>query len=195
MQERRVVAALMERPATSVSTTPSGPSSNGSSDDPAGRLSVGRRRLLIVAIAAVVVAVDQLTKTWALHHTVSPRHIIWTLRLALTFNAGGAFGLMGSASPVIIAGAIVLVVVLLGLGRAASRTANLPATVAMGLLLGGAIGNLADRLLRQHHGAVIDFIDLRWWPVFNVADACITVGALLLILVGFRPGRPLAVAA
>jgi signal peptidase II len=54
----------------------------------------------------------------------------------------------------------------------------------MGLLLGGACGNLVDRLVRHHHGAVIDFIDLRWWPVFNVADACITVGALMLVLAG-----------
>ena len=89
---------------------------------------------------------------------------------------------------------MVLVVVLLGLGRRASRTATWPAALAMGLLLGGAVGNLADRLVRHHHGAVIDFIDLHWWPVFNVADAAITVGALLLALVLFRarpvpPGR------
>jgi signal peptidase II len=62
----------------------------------------------------------------------------------------------------------------------------------MGLLLGGAVGNLTDRLVRHHHGAVIDFIDFRWWPVFNLADASITVGALLLALVLFRarPGPP-----
>ena len=55
----------------------------------------------------------------------------------------------------------------------------------MGLLLGGAAGNLTDRLVRHHHGAVIDFIDLKWWPVFNVADASIVCGAILL-LVGAR---------
>jgi signal peptidase II len=54
----------------------------------------------------------------------------------------------------------------------------------MGLLLGGAVGNLVDRLIRHHHGAVIDFVDLRWWPVFNVADASITIGAILLVLSG-----------
>jgi signal peptidase II len=151
---------------------------------------VGWRRVLIIVVAAMVVAVDQASKTWALHHARSPRHVIWTLQLAVTFNSGSAFGLWRGASPLIIAGAILLVVILLGLGRAASRTANLPATVAMGLLLGGALGNLTDRLFRHHHGAVIDFVDLRWWPVFNVADACITIGALLLILVGFRPARP-----
>jgi signal peptidase II len=54
----------------------------------------------------------------------------------------------------------------------------------MGLLLGGAVGNLADRLIRDHHGAVIDFIDLQWWPVFNIADASITIGAILLVFGG-----------
>ena len=54
----------------------------------------------------------------------------------------------------------------------------------MGLLLGGAVGNLVDRLIRHNHSSVIDFIDLRWWPVFNLADASITVGALLLVLAG-----------
>ena len=170
----------------------------GGSIEPPGRpggLSVGWRRALILLVAAAVVAVDQATKTWALHHASSPRHIIWTLRLAVTLNSGSAFGLWRGASPLIIAGAILLVVVLLGLGRTASRTANLPAAIAMGLLLGGALGNLSDRLFRHHHGAVIDFVDLRWWPVFNVADACITIGALLLVLVGFRTGPPQPVAA
>jgi signal peptidase II len=148
-------------------------------------MSVRRRRELILVIAAAVVALDQVTKTWALHHTVRPRHLVWTLRLALTFNSGAAFGLGQGSTALLAGGAIVLVVVLLGLGRRASRTATTMSVVAMGLLLGGALGNLADRLIRDHHGAVIDFIDLQWWPVFNVADASITIGALLLVLNGF----------
>jgi signal peptidase II len=147
-------------------------------------LPVGRRRGLILCLAAVVAVVDQVTKTWALHHTVEPIHIVGSLQLALTFNSGAAFGLGRGVTPVLIGGAIVLVVVLLGLGRAASRTASRSAALAMGLLLGGACGNLVDRVVRHHHGAVIDFIDLRWWPVFNVADSCITIGALLLVVVG-----------
>ncbi len=140
------------------------------------------RRITTLGVGASVVAADQASKTWALHHTQDPVHLAWTLRLAVTFNSGTAFGLGRDSSTIIIAGVIVLVVVLLGLGGRASRTANWPATVAMGLLLGGAIGNLADRLVRHHHGAVIDFIDLRWWPVFNVADSCISVGVGLLII-------------
>ncbi len=151
-------------------------------------------RLAIVGIAAAVLAVDQVTKTWALHHARQPVHVLGTLRLAVTFNSGTAFGLGQNSTAIIVAGVVVLVVVLLGLGRRASRTATWPAAIAMGLLLGGAVGNLTDRLVRHHHGAVIDFIDLRWWPVFNVADASITVGAVLLALVFFRarPGHEAA---
>ena len=144
------------------------------------------RRLAILAIAGLVLLVDQASKTWALHRAAEPRHVIWTLRLAVTFNSGTAFGLGQDSTAIIVAGVVVLVVVLLGLGRKASRTATWSASIAMGALLGGALGNLADRVIRHHHGAVIDFIDLRWWPVFNVADAAITFGAALLALVLFR---------
>jgi len=58
--------------------------------------------------------------------------------------------------------------------------------VALGLLAGGAAGNLVDRLLRDHGGAVVDFIDLQWWPVFNLADAAITCGAVALVLASRR---------
>ena len=51
--------------------------------------------------------------------------------------------------------------------------------VAFGAIVGGAVGNIVDRI---HHGYVVDFIDLRWWPVFNIADSCITVGVALLVL-------------
>jgi signal peptidase II len=66
------------------------------------------------------------------------------------------------------------------------------ASVAAGLVLGGAIGNLVDRVFRSPgflSGAVIDFIDLRWWPVFNLADAAITCGCLLLLFSGLRGRR------
>jgi len=178
------MAAGLGRPAP-------GPAGVEPADPPEGG-SIRGRRLSIVAIAAAVVAVDQVTKTWALHHAQDPVHVIWTLQLAVTFNSGTAFGLGQGSTAVIIGGVVVLVVVLLGLGRKASRNASWPAVVAMGLLLGGAMGNLADRLVRHNQGAVIDFIDLRWWPVFNIADASITVGAVLLTMVLFRarPGAP-----
>ncbi len=154
-------------------------------------LSIRRRRLSIVAVGVVVLVADQMSKTWALRHAQDPVHVIGTLRLFVQFNSGTAFGLGRDSTAIIVAGVVVLVVVLLGLGRRASRTATWPAALAMGLLLGGAVGNLSDRLVRHHHGAVIDFIDLRWWPVFNVADSAITVGAVLLALVFFR-ARPVS---
>ena len=66
--------------------------------------------------------------------------------------------------------------------------------MAVGLVLGGATGNIADRLLRSDdgflQGAVVDFIDLQWWPVFNVADAAVCVGAVLLVLTAAREPDP-----
>ena len=152
-----------------------------------------RQHALAAAVGAAVVALDQVTKTWALHHLDGGHiiHIGWTLQLNLTFNSGVAFGLgKGSTSVIALIGVVVLVL-LATLGRA-GVTNGLQA-VAVGLVLGGAVGNMADRLVRHHHGAVIDFIDLQWWPVFNVADSAITCGAALLVLSGLlqaRDGRP-----
>ena len=80
-------------------------------------------------------------------------------------------------------------IVLFVVGRSVDRTA---VAVALGLVLGGAVGNLVDRVFRSPgfgRGSVIDFVDLRWWPVFNVADAAITVGCVLLVLLSFGHAR------
>jgi signal peptidase II len=144
-----------------------------------------RRRPLLLgltaAVAVVVVALDQLTKTVA-ERTLAdgPVHVLWTLRLSLNLNSGAAFGLGRGAGPIIIVIGVVMIVLLLGLGRLA--TTRVIGAVALGLLLGGAVGNLVDRLVRDNGGAVIDFIDFQWWPVFNVADIGVTVGAGLLVL-------------
>jgi signal peptidase II len=154
-----------------------------------------RRRLLILTVAAVVVAADQATKTWALHHAQVGRHVVGPLWLELTFNKGAAFGVGQGVTPVVVAVVVILVAGLLVFGRRASRTATVPAAVGLGLLLGGAIGNLVDRVLRHHHGQVIDFIAAArighhdWWPVFNLADAAIVVGAVTLVLAYSLRGR------
>jgi signal peptidase II len=147
-----------------------------------------RRLLLAAAVAAVVVVVDQWTKTLALHGLADgPVHLFWTLRLNLSFNSGAAFGLGRGVGPIVLVLGVVMLVLLLGLGRLAmSRTL---AALALGLLVGGAAGNLADRLFRDNGGAVIDFIDFQWWPIFNAADIAITFGAGLLVLAG-RDHRP-----
>jgi len=141
-------------------------------------------------VAAVVVAVDQLTKTWALR-SLDDRTVdlVGSLRLRLVFNTGSAFSLASGLGPVL---AIVGVVVVVALLRAGRDVEGWPARLALGLVLGGAIGNLIDRALRAGDGflsgAVVDFVDLQWWPVFNVADVGITVGALLLAITVGRSG-------
>jgi signal peptidase II len=140
-----------------------------------------------VIIAAAVVVVDQLTKTWALDHLANgPRHLLPGLKLELTYNSGIAFGLGRGVTPILVAVAVLAVVVLVGLGSSARRNPSWSGVAAMGLLLGGAAGNLADRLVRHHGGAVIDFIDFRFWWVFNLADASIVVGAIALVIMGSR---------
>jgi signal peptidase II len=153
-----------------------------------------RRRVLAVAVAAAVVVVDQLTKTWALRlpptviagQQESGRHVLGTVYLELTFNFGAAFGLGRGVTPIVEAVVAVLLMILLLAGRRASRWTGTVASVGFGLVVGGALGNLTDRVLRHNGGAVIDFINVaqvgrrELWPVFNVADACIVVGAFLL---------------
>jgi signal peptidase II len=177
VQERRVVV-------TPLSVTP--------------RLSA--RQLLIPAVAVAVLAADQATKTWALHHVPAApggRHVIGPLWLVLTFNSGAAFSLGRGVTPFIEAVVVVLVACLLVFSRRASRAASAPTAIGLGLLLGGAAGNLTDRVFRHNHGAVIDFVDAArigsrdWWPVFNVADAAIVVGVIILVLSYRR--RPSAV--
>ena len=141
------------------------------------------RRLVIPLVAAVVIAVDQITKAWALHHTDPARHVIGPINLVLTFNSGAAFGLGGGLTPIVETVAVGLVIWLAAVSRRATRSGSLAVAVGLGLLLGGALGNLADRVFRHHHSAVIDFIQaVSWWPVFNVADASIVVGVFVLVL-------------
>lgn len=143
-------------------------------------------------VATVVVLTDQATKWWALRALDGGRSIdvAWTLRFRLIFNSGTAFGFGSRFAPVIAILAVVVVVVLLRAGGAVEGTWT---RLSLGLVLGGAMANLLDRSLRAGGGflggAVVDFIDLRWWPVFNLADSAITVGAVLLALTAWRdPG-------
>ena len=138
-------------------------------------------------MAAAVIVVDQLTKAWALSALADgPTTLIGPLRLFLTRNTAGAFGLGGAAVPFLAVGALILVAVMASSG-ATTRSPVL--ALAVGLVLGGAVGNLLDRLFRGPgvlRGAVVDFIDLQFWPVFNVADMAITCGCVLLVLAGWR---------
>lgn len=131
---------------------------------------------------------DQLSKWWAVE-TLADRNIdlFWTLRFRLIGNRGSAFSLGTGLGPLFAVAAIGVAVVLVIMGRKAPTRW---AAVALGLVLGGAVGNLVDRIFRDGEGLfggyVVDFIDFQWWPVFNVADMAIVCGAFLLVIVGTR---------
>jgi signal peptidase II len=142
----------------------------------------------VAAVAAGVVVLDQLTKQWALDALADgPIDVVGSLRFNLSFNSGTAFSIgQGRGGLISLAGLVVVALLLRGVLRWPGR---LPA-VAAGLVAGGAIGNLLDRLLREGDGLlggrVVDFVDLQWWPIFNVADVAICTGAALLAVVGSR---------
>ena len=144
----------------------------------------------IGAVTAVVVVLDQLTKWWALEALTDPTRVIdlvWTLRLRVIYNTGTAFSLTSDSGPIVSVIALVVVAFLLWSGR----NQRSPWVLASyGLVVGGTFGNMVDRIFRDGNdgllgGAVIDFVDLQWFPVFNLADAALTVGIGLLLVVGF----------
>jgi signal peptidase II len=148
-----------------------------------------RRTALLAAIASFVVAVDEVTKLVAvskLSHrdrvTVVP-HVLW---LTFTRNAGAAFGVGTGATWLFTAVAAAVVVVIV---RSARSLASSGWAVALGLLLGGALGNLSDRIFRAPgplRGHVVDWIELPHWPIFNVADASIVVGGIVAVLLATK---------
>ena len=130
--------------------------------------------------ALVVLILDILTKGWAMSALSDGRdiHIFWTLHFALTHNEGMAFSTGTNVGPLIGMLAIVVIAILIFTMRKQSSVVSL---VATGCIIGGAIGNVLDRVFRGSGfmgGAVVDFIDFRWWPVFNVADIGIVCGAI-----------------
>ena len=138
---------------------------------------------MFVSVAAIVLIADQLSKRVVVStflpgesRIVIPRFLRWTFEQ----NQHGAFGLFGSSRVLLIAMALVVLTIFWVSFRDATRH-SMTARIAFGMILGGAIGNIIDRL---HYQYVIDFVDFyRIWPnVFNVADACITVGVVLLLL-------------
>jgi signal peptidase II len=147
-----------------------------------------RQRVFLGTAAAVGVA-DQLTKVWALAALDEGRVIdlVGSLRLRLTFNDGSAFGLGAGRTTLVALIAIAVSAVVLRFGMRATTGAW---AIGFGLVLGGAVGNLVDRAVRDGEGflggRVVDFVDLQWWPVFNVADVAIVGGVGLLLLLSFR---------
>jgi signal peptidase II len=157
----------------------------------------GGRYGTVAAIVAGIVILDQLTKWWVratlgLHESVPI--IEGFFNLTYVRNPGAAFGLLSGLSPTVrgpvfiaisLAALVVLGVLLRSLG-AEQRGLQ----VALAAVLGGAVGNMIDRLWA---GEVIDFLDVYWgsyhWPAFNVADSCITLGVAALLLLSLRSDR------
>jgi len=143
---------------------------------------------LLFGTAVGAYVLDRVTKVWA-EGSLSGRPPIevlpGVLHLTYTTNSGGAFG-FGQSAPWLFAGATILVVAIILV--VSTRLERPLVAVALGLVLGGALGNLTDRAINGSglSGRVTDFIDFRIWPVFNVADTAIVVGAVLLALSSFH---------
>ncbi|MFF8957051.1 signal peptidase II [Streptomyces sp. NPDC014894] len=156
-----------------------------SAEQPRGR----RRVAVLLSVAAVAYLIDLVTKMIVVarleHH--APIEIIgdW-LRFEAVRNAGAAFGI-GEAFTVIftaIAASVIVVII-----RLARKLYSLPWALALGLLLGGALGNLTDRIFRApgvFKGAVVDFIAPAHFAVFNLADTAIVSGGILIVILSFK---------
>lgn len=148
-----------------------------------------RKRAALAAMALAVLLLDLLTKVWVVSELEGRRAIELLggeLFLRVSRNTGAAFSFAQGATLVFTTVAVVVVVVIV---RISGRLRSAGWAVSLGLLLGGATGNLIDRLFRSPgvgRGAVVDFIDLGWFPSFNVADSGIVVGGLLAVLLSFR---------
>jgi signal peptidase II len=144
-----------------------------------------------VAVVAILVA-DQLTKIWAVAAlSDGPIEIVGDfVELRLTRNSGGAFGRFQGMTILLAVAAIAVSVMLVRMVR---RATDRWVFVGLTLVLGGAAGNLIDRVFRSPgvmRGHVVDFVSVGSFPVFNVADSCITIGALLLVFATLRAPVP-----
>jgi signal peptidase II len=146
------------------------------------------RTRLAAGIVIAIIALDVLTKAWAARELADgPVEIFGdSVSFRLARNTGGAFSVFQAFTPLL---AIVASVVTYFLIRTLRRTRDTLLVVALSLVLGGAIGNLIDRVFRSPgflRGAVVDFVHVGDWPTFNVADSAITIGAVLIVVWSIR---------
>ena len=138
----------------------------------------------VVAAIGAIVAIDQLTEAWAVSALADgPIRVFGdTVKLELARNSGSAFSRFQGYTPVL---AILAIVITTLIARAVRHASDRWVIIGLVLVLGGALGNLTDRLARSPgflRGYVVDFIAIGWWPLFNIADSCVTVGAIVLVL-------------
>ena len=163
----------------------------GDAGDPSTHRRPDRRRLMVglVATALVVIVLDQLTKAWAVEALTGRGRVDLVgdlFGLRLTRNPGAAFSLATGSTWIFTILATVVVIVIFRIARdLGSRLWAL----TLGLLIGGAVGNLLDRIFREPgfaRGHVVDFFQLPHWPIFNIADSSIFCAALLIGWLGLR---------
>jgi signal peptidase II len=147
-----------------------------------------RDAALALATCGAVVVLDQASKAVVRDNIArgDTVEVLPFLDFANTRNKGVAFGLAGDVSPLVIGGTLVVLLALLGY-MAARAGSGWAVWLPAGLLIGGALGNLADRV---RDGSVTDFIDFPVWATFNVADIAIVVGVVLLVLLSGREPKP-----
>jgi len=150
---------------------------------------VPRQRLIfgvnptVVVVALVVTAADAVTKLWARHALANhAQHVIGDIWLRLQYNSGISFSINQSGPLFTTIATVLVAVVAVVIGVRAQRGAP---TVGFGLLLGGGVANVIDRLAANPH-QVTDFISVGSFPVFNLADAAITVGFIVLLVCAVR---------
>jgi len=148
------------------------------------RHSPSRRNLLVFLITtAAVIALDQVIKALVVGFLApgeSVQAIPHVLRITNLNNPGAAFGLLKGSGGVIFLSAIVIVVLSLVWFYRARHKKGLVSFIALGLMIGGAVSNLADRVFK---GSVVDYLDFGWWPVFNAADVAIVCGVIIILVV------------
>ncbi len=134
---------------------------------------------MIAALTLIIITLDQATKFLVSNHSDKlPIEVVKGIfAIALVRNKGAAFGILQNQIAFFISIAVVTITIIIFMLRKNASGALLK--VSLALILGGAIGNLIDRI---RFGYVIDFLDFKIWPVFNIADSAITIGAGLLLL-------------
>jgi len=138
-----------------------------------------RNKHLVPITAALIIFIDQLTKFLLIGAHI--RIIEGFFLLNYVTNTGAGFGILKGSTWLLIFFSIFVIGLIIFYLDKVPKTKYY--TIAMGLILGGTIGNLIDRIFRGH---VVDFIDLTFWPVFNIADSAITIGAIMLIFSNIR---------
>jgi signal peptidase II len=144
--------------------------------------------MAVLMTALLVIVLDQASKSFIVAHFLPgeskvfiPHVLYWTY----VQNHAGAFGLFGAQTWLLVTMAVIVLALFWFSFRDAAAH-SLAVRIAFGAIAGGAVGNIVDRF---HYGFVVDFADLRWWPVFNVADSCITVGVAVMIVSTFLRER------